>query len=118
MGSNKPKLPNMNEFSPGVVGDLRTLLEVVKTYQGDREGLKAAIAGAFPAIAHTPNLKQRLNRANNVLIGMSQCGLFDLKANQLTPFGARLGAEPEPAAVHDAFTKHILHDLHGFDLLG
>ena len=110
------KLPNMNEFSPSVVGELGPLLQLVASAQGQRSPLVRAIAEHAPTIVPRPN-SQHLNRANNVLIGMSQCGLFDLATNQLTPFGAALAGLPDEAQRHTTFAKHLLEACHGNAIL-
>ena len=106
------KLPNMNEFSPSVVGELGPLLQLVASAQGGRDHLVRAISEHAPTIVPRPN-KQHLNRANNVLIGMSQCGLFNLATNQLTQFGAELVAHTRDEQRNTAFGKHLLECCHG-----
>lgn len=110
------KLPNMNEFSPGVVGALGPLLELVAKKAGDRREIVQAIAQEYPSIRKTLG-KQRNNRANNVLIGMSQCGLFDLKSNHLTTLGLELANETDADRRHLRFATQLLRECHGIDLL-
>ena len=117
----KPKLPNMNEFSPGQLGTskdpakLADVLAVVSANQGDRGRLKDALVANF-SISRTTDAVQRLNRANNVLIGMSQCQLFDLGTNQLTEFGSRLAGVASDAEQNREFARHLLTTCHGLDL--
>ena len=111
----RPKLPNMNEFSPSVVGELGQIFSVVAKNAGDRGRLRAAIVNASLTIKPRPN-DQHLVRADNVLIGMSQCGLFNLPTNQLTPLGLQLAAETDDARRHDLFARHLLTFCHGNDL--
>ena len=112
-----PKLPNMNEFSPGVVGELRPLLDAVHRHTGDRVALVHDIATSTPRIRATRDEKQRLNRASNVLIGMSQCGLVDLKTNTLTGLGEDLRNTRSDADLYGAFARHLLVACHGEDLV-
>jgi len=109
------RLPNFNEFSRGVVGDISTALSIVLRSYGGRKDLVAAIAAAFAGISRTP-AAQRANRANNVLIGMSQCGLFDLDANQLTELGRKLQTLP-PKEREREFAKHLLLNHGGLAVL-
>lgn len=112
----KKKLPNMNEFSPSVVGELGPLLQLVCKHPGARDTLVRAIAKAAKTIPPRPN-DQHLVRANNVLIGMSQCGLFDLNLNQLTPFGVELASLQDIVQLHERFARHLLNYCHGSELL-
>src|SRR5690349_4643698 len=80
------KLPNMNEFSPGVLKlGIRPLLKRLAPYQGDNAALCQELA-SIGSLASTQGVQQS-KRARNVLIGMSECGLFDLYQNILTPLG-------------------------------
>ncbi|MBI4918097.1 MAG: restriction endonuclease [Acidobacteria bacterium] len=115
-GEGQLRLPNFNEFTRGVLGSLAAVLEVVSKSEGDRERLQRKIADAFPNIKNTPPA-QRLNRANNVLIGMDQCGLFDLKTSRLTDLGRTLLAVPDDAQRHRDFARHLLQNHHGLELL-
>lgn len=110
------KLPNMNEFSPGIVDSLGPLLEIVAQNAGSRNDISTAIAMQYPLIAATSDERQRFKRAQNVQIGMSQCGLFDLQANQLTPFGQELMRLP-PEQQHRQFAAHLLKECRGEELL-
>jgi hypothetical protein len=114
---SESKLPNMNEFSPGVGVDLAVLLRVVNDTPGDRAKQKVLIATSTAKIAATQDATQREARANNVLIGMSQCGLFDLDKSRLTGLGAELHALPTDDERHAAFAKHLLVNCHGDDLI-
>lgn len=110
------KLPNMNEFSPGVLEmGIRPLLQLLEPVQGDRSSMLAALV-ARPRIAATPS-NQRDNRANNVLIGMSQCGLFDLATNRLTAIATDILAGDSDEEGARRFARHILRSLHGLHLL-
>jgi hypothetical protein len=111
----QPKLPNMNEFSPSVVGELGPLLTLTRRHQGDRIALKRAIADASH-FESKPN-DQHLNRANNVLIGMSQCGLFDLESKKLTELGELLANEPDDAVRNSKFATQLLVNCHGADVI-
>jgi hypothetical protein len=106
----------MNEFSPTIVGGLGPLLKVIATNEGDRGALVEAIVKSSPALKPVPG-EQHLNRGNNVLIGMKECGLFDLKTNRLTEFGAALAKESKDATISAGFAQHLLANCHGNDLL-
>ena len=110
--SHKPKFPNMNEFSPGVLKiGIRDLLVRLAPKQGSRAALEAEIQG-IGTIRRTTDSTQRRKRAANVLIGMSECELFDLGSNKFTDLAQDIASKtPSEAAL--AFALHILQNLHG-----
>jgi len=107
------RIPGANEFSPGQV-KLKRVLELAKEHGGDRSALTEAIRAEY--FGHgAPS--QRSKRANNVIIGMSQYGLFSLSENRLTPEGEALASLNSESALMDAFAELILTKLHGVELL-
>ncbi len=107
------KLPNMNEFSPGVLEcNVRELLVLITPWLGDRAGILSALM-TRPRIAATKKPVQREVRAGNVLIGMSQCGLFDLRSNQLTEVGDVIRDASSDAEASALFAKHVFFRVHG-----
>ncbi|MDI9854293.1 restriction endonuclease [Comamonas sp. 17RB] len=119
------KLPNMNEFSPGTL-DIKKIWEVLKllepyqNYSGDLEGMLAVLQ-TRPKILKTPNEKgQRKKRARNVLIGMSQCCLLEKKGGKVTPVLTDMAKEMLVLGekdASDAFSKYLLLNAHGLELL-
>lgn len=114
------KLPNMNEFSPGTLGtdQVSEVLSLLKPFNGDKQKMLAAIVKKFPKINATTDGTQQLKRANNVLIGMSQCSLIEknsAKAPVLTALATRLLALPAADAVTE-FAKHLLLNAYGLEL--
>jgi len=110
------KLPNMNEFSPGVGGmKLASLLDIVKSNEGNNNELLDALAKAF--INTIGNPKQRIQRASNILIGMSQCGLFDLNTRTLTEIGNAIQIESSHTKKNETFAFHLLKNCYGLELL-
>lgn len=110
------KLPNMNEFARGTLGDLRPVLAIIKRLQPDRAAIIAEIQEKVPKIAATPLGKSRRTRAANVLIGMSQqepaprgCGLYDKTTNTLTAVGEALAAEADEKRFYYELAKHLLN---------
>src|SRR5579871_3574061 len=120
--SNKLRLPEANEFSPGQV-DLRAVLQAAHDHPRDRDGLIEAIRAEFFADAAqrrtdpVERLGQQRTRAGNVLIGMSGYHLFDLKSQTLTTAGEQLLAEATDASRYHAFARHILRKCHGLEVL-
>jgi hypothetical protein len=113
---DKLKLPNMNEFSPGVLKlGIWDLLHRIAPNQGRRAALVDDLQ-TVGSLARTQDPVQRAKRTANVLIGMSECGLFDLSTNTLTSLGLQLlNSRPDEASRE--FASHILRHLHGTDLV-
>jgi site-specific DNA-methyltransferase (cytosine-N4-specific) len=116
------KLPNMNEFSPGVLGNnnIKHLLETLSPYNGNKELMISKIASNYTRIARTPP-SQRNNRANNVLIGMSQCGLLIKQGDLITGQFSQLANEilecEDDFLANARFAKHLLEECSGLELL-
>lgn len=111
------KLPNMNEFSPGVLlAGIQQTLAIIAPHVGDRESLLNLLE-KVGTIASTKDAKERRKRARNVLIGMSECGLFDLKSEQFTPLAKEILDAPSRNDAARNFASHILRNLHGHALV-
>ncbi len=114
-------LPFGSEFSPSQI-DLRQLLELIATHEGDQPALQAAIlatwfskhaAGADPVKA----AKNRNTLAMNSRLGLRAYGIIDTAA-AFTPFGRELyQLRADDKALYDALAKHILLNLHGMALI-
>lgn len=116
-----PKLPNMNEFSPGVVGkDIQTLLKLIADAKDDKAVAIARIASAYSKIRATSSKTQRDNRANNVLIGLSQCGLIKkdgrLVTATLTDFANDILKATSAREASSMLAKHLIENCHGAEL--
>ena len=116
------RLPNANEFSPGQI-DLRDVLKLAAGSPGDRPALVEAIRQTYFSEAasrrHDPRqrLRQQMTRANNVLVGMKEYGLFDLQSSCLSPLGETLLKARSDEELHKQFARHILFDCHGFEVI-
>lgn len=117
------KLPNMNEFSPGVLDDnnVRRLLARLAPLEGNKAGMVSLIATSYAKIQATPSEGQRKARANNVLIGMSQCGLVEKEGEDVAPRFTELGKEllalPDDESANACFARHLLENCHGLELV-
>lgn len=114
------ELPFGGEFSPNQI-DLRWLLSQVQARPSPGD-LKEAIRAKYFVTSCTEysgaeRRKQQLKRAGNVVIGLRNYGLLDAnpKAISLTPLGSTLVSGG--AAARDDFARHILTDLHGFEVI-
>lgn len=115
------KLPAANEFSPGQIA-VHTVLALIGLHEGSREAIVEAIrAEYFSDSARSKSgqeqLVQQQKRAGNVLIGASQYGLFDLKANTLTELAQELLGTEDDEELHERLAGHILANLHGLEVL-
>jgi len=118
----KKKLPSANEFSPNQVS-LGRVLELAAAHAGDRAAIVEAIRGEYfagsAARREDPaeRYEQQAKRANNVLIGMKEYGLFDLASNTLTELGQDLLGASDDEARHMALARRVLGDCHGVEVL-
>ena len=118
------KLPNMNEFSPGTLdtSSIKEVLQIVEPFQNNNGSLDEMLDAIQkrPKIQKTTDPKQRKVRARNVLIGMSQCGLLQKENGRIIPAltdaAKELLTQTEKAA-SDQFSKYLLLEAHGLELL-
>jgi site-specific DNA-methyltransferase (cytosine-N4-specific) len=114
-------LPFGSEFSPSQI-DLRQLLELIDTHEGNQPALQAAIlatwfaehgAGADPEKA----AKNRNTLAMNCRLGLRAYGIIDTAAS-FTAFGRELYVlRADDKALYERLAKHILLNLHGMALI-
>lgn len=118
--------PIANDFSPGTPAkkpiSLPVVLKLVKDAHGRAAQVEAIRTHYFMgAAAQQPDAKgqliQQRQLASNVLIGMDSFKVYDERAEQLTQFGEELLAAPSEADADRLFAKHILLELHGFEVL-
>lgn len=122
--SAQKKLPNMNEFSPGTLdtASVREVLKLLEPHQNDWRDLEGMLTAlqTQPKILKTTNLTQRKARARNVLIGMSQCGLLEKEGGRIVPVlteAAKAMVALSDKEASDAFSKYLLLEAHGLELL-
>lgn len=119
------KLPFSSEFSPGVVGPdgLIVCLRIVQENEGDSAAINESLRQEFFTESASQQqddaarLKQQLNRANNIVIAMGAYGLVDLGSRRLTDFGRELLAIPDDSERNDVFSRSILLERNGLELL-
>jgi hypothetical protein len=114
----RASLPFGSEFSPSQI-DLRQLLELIDTHEGNQAELQAAIlttwfanhgSGSNPA-------KARNTLAMNCRLGARAYGIIDTKA-AFTDFGRELYVlRADEKGLYDALAKHILLNLHGMAMV-
>lgn len=119
----QPKLPNMNEFSPGVLGNnnIKKLLSNLQPSIGNKEEMINVIINSVEKIKVTSDETQKKNRANNVLIGMSQCGLLEKIDNKIsgnfTDLAKNIVDSESDKEANNIFAKHLLEHCCGLELL-
>jgi site-specific DNA-methyltransferase (cytosine-N4-specific) len=118
-----PRLPFAGEFSPGQI-DLKNVLDLAATTDGDRAELVAEIASRYfseaaESLANDPEarLEMQRKRAGNVAIGLANYGLYDSSSQGLTPLGEELRTERDDASRMKRFARHILTELNGVAVL-
>lgn len=118
--------PIANDFSPGTPANnpisLPIVLKLVKEASGRAAQVEAIRAHYFKDAAGSQpdaggQLTQQRQLASNVLIGMDSFGVYDEQAEQLTPLGEELLAATSEAEADRRLAKHILQELHGFEVL-
>jgi hypothetical protein len=115
------KLPNMNEFSPGVLGnDIQSLLNLIASAAGDAAVATSSISQNYDKIKATVDLVQRSQRAKNVLIGMAQCGLLEKQGKHvtanLTDLAEQILNAPTSTKAADILARHLIENCHGAEL--
>lgn len=115
-------LPFGSEFSPSQI-DLREMLELIATHEGDQAGLQAAILATwFAEHAGTGADAERAAKNRNTLamnsrLGLRAYGIIDTAAS-FTDFGRELHAvRADEKALYEALAKHILLNLHGMAMV-
>jgi hypothetical protein len=118
--------PIANDFSPGTPAknpiSLPVVLRLVKGASGRAAQVEAIRAHYFlDAAAKQPDAEGKLTQqrqlASNVLIGMDSFKVYNEQAEKLTPLAEELLAAASEADANRRFAKHILLELHGFEVL-
>ena len=118
----RPKLPSMNEFSPGQLGskNILWLISLIHTANRDIDEIKRMIISEVPGIANTSDPKERLKRAGNVLSGMHQCGLLRKSgrniSGEMTDIATRILACTSDKDASDLFSIHLLESCNGLEV--
>lgn len=116
--AGRASLPFGSEFSPSQI-DLRQLLELIGTHEGNQAELQAAILTTWFAShgsGSNPE-KARNTLAMNCRLGARAYGIIDTKAT-FTDFGRELSAlRADEKGLYDALAKHILLNLHGMAMV-
>jgi len=118
----QPKLPSMNEFSPGQLGSnsIRWLLSLVHSASRDANEIRGKIVSEVSGIAKTPDPTERVKRAGNVLSGMHQCGLLKKKGRsitgELTDIADNILTCETDKEASESFAIHLLQTCYGLEL--
>lgn len=118
-------LPSANEFAPGQLkaDTPREVLEIAHNHAGIRDAQVEQLRNRYFADAATRRTdlnEQRLQqrkRANNVLIGAAEYGLFSLQHHRLTEIGEALLGIADDSELQREFGRHILRRCHGLKVL-
>ncbi|MBW3582486.1 MAG: restriction endonuclease [Euryarchaeota archaeon] len=111
----KSTLPFGSEFSPSQV-DLQKVLELAAQHDGDWRAFEDAVRTEYFE-SHKTSVRNQRKLANNTKLGMQAYGLID-KEGHLTKLGRELyELREEKNRLHERLAQHILHHLHGVNLV-
>jgi len=120
--THRAALPFGSEFSPSQI-ELRKLLELIETHEGNEKALQGAILAAYFAKHGATGrnaakaAKNRNTLAMNCRLGLRAYGIIDQSA-RFTDFGRELFLlRSDEKALYDALARHILLNLHGMALI-
>jgi hypothetical protein len=105
------RLPSFNDFSPGIIGDLRIPLRLVQENAGDFDAIVAAWAQAF--FKGEDNKRAR----TNIAATLGNIGLFDRKSASLTPEGRTILDAPTGKDAAARFVLHVINTRNGMLLV-
>lgn len=105
------RLPSFNDFSPGIIGDIRTALRIVAVRNGDFDAIVADWRATF-----FPGGDEKRARTN-IAATLGNIGLLDRPSAQLTPEGAYILEAPSAKDAAGRFIVHIIHTRNGMLLL-
>ncbi|MBZ9892305.1 restriction endonuclease [Mesorhizobium sp. BR1-1-3] len=101
------RLASFNDFSPGLIGDIRRPLEIVAAAGGN---LPTAVAGWRVAFFNGAVNKRS---STNVPATLVSTGLFDRKTVTLTSIGEQVRSAPDAVTGARIFCKHLVENHNG-----
>lgn len=116
MSRTTSDLPFGSEFSPQQV-ELSRLLRLAHKHGEDWKAFEAAVRAAYFEKNKTSDYNKN-KLANNTKLSMRAYGLIGSEDTRLTDAGKALyELRSDPAALHEAFARHILRDSQGMNLV-
>ena len=105
------RLPSFNDFSPGIIKDVRRPLKTVLRLGPDFDAVVNEWAADY--FGGVDNKRAR----TNIVATLTSLGLFDRKAVQLTPAGAHIAAAATEREGAEALCKHVVASGNGMFLV-
>jgi hypothetical protein len=105
------RLPSFNDFSPGIIKDVREPLRLVGENVGDFDAIAAAWAQAF--FKGEDNKRAR----TNIAATLGNIGLLDRKSASLTAEGKKVLDAPTSTEAAARFVLHIINTRNGMLLI-
>ncbi|MDO8801717.1 restriction endonuclease [Phenylobacterium sp.] len=105
------RLPSFNDFSPGIIGDVRQPLLTLKRLTPDFDAVVAAWASDFF------NGADNKRASTNIPASLTSLGLFDRKTRRLTPEGELIASAGTPLAGAEALSAHVVATRNGMMII-
>lgn len=106
------RLPSFNDFSPGIIGDLRVPLQIVKDHSGNFDAVVSGWADAFFG-GDLTNKRAR----TNVSATLGNLGLFDRKTGTLTDAGEHIRAAASEIEASERLIAHVVEHHNGMRIV-
>lgn len=105
------RLPSFNDFSPGIIGDVRQPLLTLKRLSPDFQAVVAAWARDYFGGA------ENKRASTNIPATLTSLGLFDRKTGALTPDGEVVAGAATPQAGAEALIAHVVATRNGMMII-
>lgn len=101
------RLPSFNDFSPGIIGDVRTALRVIEANEGNFDAIVAGWMKAF-----FPGGDEKRARTN-IAATLGHLGLFDRETIRLTPEGVQVLQAVTAEGAAGRLVAHVIRSRNG-----
>ena len=105
------RIPSFNDFSPGIIGDVREPLRLAAEHTGDFDQITSAWSNAF--FQGAVNKRAR----TNVAATLGNIGLFERKTASLTDAGKHVMDASNAKEGAERFIRHIIDTANGMLLI-
>lgn len=105
------RLPSFNDFSPGIIGDVRQPLLTLQRLAPDFSAVVSAWANDYFKGADNKRA------STNIPATLTSLGLFDRKTCALTPKGEAIAAAATPLAGAEALSAHVVETRNGMMII-
>ena len=105
------RLPSFNDFSPGIIGDVRKPLRILETHLPNFEAVVQAWAATFFSGA------ENKRASTNIPATLTSLGLFDRKAMSITDEGRAIASAATPQEAAERLVAHIVATRNGMSVI-